>query len=112
VVIGKIPMRIYPGFLLLTALLACGSMACGPDHQGLCEEAEKCRGGNEADIDACVADADYEEDVADIQGCTDEYNTYMDCFIQEAQCDSASKSYGLRNDNCEAESNAYQRCRG
>lgn len=104
-------MRINRGFLVWAAVISCGAIGCGPDIQGLCEEAENCRDGNEADIEACVAMSEYQQDVADLHGCTDEYNVWMDCFIAEASCDSQTKNYGLRDNNlCEAETNAYQRC--
>ena len=104
-------MRIYSSFVVLTAVIACGAIGCGPDIQAVCEESEKCRDGNEADVGACVALGEYEEDIADLHGCSSEFSDYFDCFQAEASCDSANNDYGLTdNTACEAESNAYQRC--
>ena len=58
----------------------------GPDHQALCEAREQCTGGNERDIDACVAQQEYRAELADILGCTSEYEDYTECFIEAATC--------------------------
>jgi hypothetical protein len=91
-------------------VIACGSIGCGPDITGLCQEAEDCRRGNEADVDTCIASAEYDAEVADIRGCTDEYELYFECFAAEATCDTMNNRYELNNNQCEAERNAYQNC--
>jgi len=123
--------------LPLLAALALGTAGCGPDIQGLCEATEDCRGGNDADIDACVAATQYEVEAADIEGCTEEYELLFVCVLDQAKCNSndtgfpcsdngdcreagftscsngtcRNKTYGLEDaDDCEAEANAYGRC--
>jgi hypothetical protein len=110
-VIKTIAMRIYRAFLLCAAVIASGSIGCGPDFEGLCLEAEDCRRGNDADVEGCVARAEYEADVADLHGCTDEYQAYFDCFVAEASCDTMNNDYDLHSNNlCDAEQAAYQSC--
>jgi hypothetical protein len=86
-------------------VVGCG----GPDHQALCEEAEKCIGGNDADIQACVIRLDAIADLVASEGCGDEYDEYFACFEEKAECDD--EDFELKgNDPCEAESNALNRC--
>jgi hypothetical protein len=93
------------------AVLACGAVGCGVDHLAVCEEAEKCRDGNEADVEACVELGELEHDMADVRGCGSEYEVWFDCYAAEASCDGPTQNYGLRDPNlCEAEGNAYQQC--
>ncbi len=68
--------------LAALALAGCG----GPDLQAMCEEAENCVGGNDADIDACVAESELYVDLLDDIGCSDEYSEYFDCIEAASTC--------------------------
>ena len=104
-------MRINRGLLLLGVVVGFGAIGCGPDFQTVCEDSEKCYNGNDADIEACVALFEHEQDVADIRGCGDEFDVWFECYMDKATCDTQNNDYGLRNNSdCEAESNAYQHC--
>jgi hypothetical protein len=105
---------------------------CGPNIQGLCEEQELCLGGNDADIDACVAAYDGTRDNAYDIGCGDEYDVIIECLAPKYDCSAVGgacsssndcngsacvkgecKRYGLdatNADACESELNAYARC--
>lgn len=108
---------------------------CGPDFEKLCSESRACEGGNDDDEKACVVEMDFGRDVADILGCTSEFDAYYDCLIEHASCRMDSygqlctttsqcgldaecvngtcqvKSYGLEDpDVCEAEENAHDQC--
>src|SRR5262245_31018856 len=120
-------------------LFSLAGQGCGgPDFDTLCQAQEDCIGGNEQDVEACVTTLEAYSDVADTLGCTDEFDTYFDCAIEKAECDTQStgipcmssadcggggpdltcsggecqfKSYGLADANdCEAEQNAFGRC--
>lgn len=114
--------------------MAATTLGCGINHRSLCEEVEDCREGNEQDIDACVVTAETSERLADDIGCQEEYDTYFDCYIDKASCESETiglscqtnddcpvgscnasnecerNNYGLDSDDCEAEQRALSRC--
>jgi hypothetical protein len=104
---------------------------CGPSIQTLCEDQEKCLGGNDADIDACVAAYDGTRDGAYDIGCGDEYDALINCVMPQYSCNDGAAcatsdeckgsacvkgmchQYGLDNTNadaCQTEVNAYSRC--
>jgi len=121
------------------ALAALAAVACGPDFDTYCEEAEACLGGNDADIEACVASAEGEGDVASEIGCGDEFDEFVDCYLDKADCIDQTtgmpctddtqcnqvpqlnshcsggfcvyKTFGVADeDACKAEGNAYDHC--
>lgn len=115
---------------------ALGIVGCGPDYQAICEAEAACEGGNELDIDACVATSKIEADYIDDIGCSDEYDAYFACvesFLQcreeqtgqtcmaDAECGLGTcsggqcvyKSYGPEppdDDTCKAEIVAFGHC--
>jgi hypothetical protein len=124
---------------LLLGSLAFGISGCGPDIKALCTATEDCVGGNEQDIEACVAFYDYQAEIADIEGCDTELNELLACSMDVADCQSEDtglpcmndkectdnnltecsdntcrkKYYGFEDDSdCEIEQAAYSRCIG
>ncbi|MDI3290270.1 hypothetical protein [Polyangium sp. 15x6] len=118
-------------------LVVAFATGCAPDIADLCERQEACYGGNEADIDACIATYEGQRDTAYGIGCGDEFDTFVACTdpllecssqptggmcMSNADCNGGSvcsngqctgKIFGVRaNDatTCEAEQNAYSRC--
>jgi hypothetical protein len=118
----------------LVAALATG---CGPDIGAICEAREACIGGNDADIDACIASYDGQRDLAYDIGCGDEFDAVTTCSEPLLECSSqptgemcatnsdcnggttcssgecVGKSFGVPGNDqstCEAEQNAYSRC--
>jgi hypothetical protein len=71
-------------WLVLSALAAAG--CGGPDFEAICDEQEKCSGGNEKDLEACVVAFEGFADVADDIGCTDEFDAYFTCSQEHASC--------------------------
>jgi hypothetical protein len=119
------------------ALAAFGAVGCGPDIAGICEQQEACIGGNEADIDACIASAEGQRDAAVDIGCGSEFDVFVECNASLLECSSQStgqqcasssdcggpavcsagqctvKAYGVPDadrDKCEVEGSAYSRC--
>ncbi len=120
--------------LLMAPLL----VGCGPDYDAICQEVVDCAGGNEADLEACIREAERQEEIADIEGCGDEWEEMIVCIEEEASCESTPtgmactttdecrdmgigicgaggecvfKAYGLKDsDDCEQETRAYGRC--
>ncbi|MDC3961845.1 hypothetical protein [Polyangium jinanense] len=118
----------------LVVVLATG---CGSDVEGLCEAQEACIGGNDADIDACIASYEGQRDTAYGIGCGEEFDTLvhctkplLSCSIQptgepcnsNADCSGddlcsngqcMGESYGIpasQVDTCAVEQTAYSRC--
>lgn len=68
-------------FAIASALLA----GCG-GYGGYCTDRADCRGGNDADIDACVIRANEDEDLASVRGCDDFFSDYRACLDERATC--------------------------
>lgn len=123
-------MNRYWLILGLVSLLAF-TPGCGPDFQSLCEEQEKCLGGNDADIAACVVAYDGTRDNAYDIGCGDEYDAVIACITPQYTCNAVGmcattedcngsacingecKQYALDSmnaDACQTQLNAYARC--
>jgi hypothetical protein len=75
--------------VLAAALAGCG----GPDHEALCEQQVECIGGNDKDLEACVATLDYVEGVSSDVGCSDEYDAYFECRESELECDTQDTQF-------------------
>jgi hypothetical protein len=69
-------------------VVSVGMVGCGPDIRSECEKQVECGGGNDKDIEACVAVYDVFEDFLDDLGCGDEYDAYFTCIIPLSQCKS------------------------
>ena len=123
------------GFGLL--LVCMTTLGCAPDIRAECEAQVKCGGGNDKDIEACVAvNEELLDFLADI-GCDDEYDLQFECTSPLKSCQSSptgdncmtdadcrddevcsgneciQKSYSVDaadQDKCEAESAAYRSC--
>ena len=80
----RVPLQIL---LLSTALSLVG---CSSRFDRLCAEAVDCEGGRDRDIDACVAAAEGDEDVAAAHDCSAEFDDYFDCVERRAFCDTRS----------------------
>jgi hypothetical protein len=79
--------RLLKGVPLLLLVLA--AAGCSPiDNAAACEEMQACRGGNDADLEACEAYLDLMEEAQDIQGCSDEYEEWFECSMDSATCES------------------------
>ncbi|NUQ75019.1 MAG: hypothetical protein HUU21_15825 [Polyangiaceae bacterium] len=72
---------------LWVALSALAAAGCGgPDFEAICDEREKCWGGNDADREACVVLFEGYADIASDIGCADEFDTYFVCQEENFAC--------------------------
>jgi hypothetical protein len=87
-------------------LIACTLGACTP-YSSLCTDEMDCRRGNDADIDACVISYDENDDLGNLHGCSDLWNRYVDCRVQQSHCKS-----GVWTDDgdCNNEWQDYAKC--
>ena len=91
----------HAGLLLLGA----GTLGCGNRYADYCEADAQCRGGNDADIDACVAQVTAAEDIAAAYECSDAFDKLADCSERTGTCDDQSYST-----SCDDENEALGRC--
>jgi len=94
---------------LLLGSLALGISGCGPDITALCEATEDCVGGNEQDIEACVAYYDFQAEIADIEGCDTELNELLACSEELADCQDEETSFSCMEDK-ECQEAGYTEC--
>jgi hypothetical protein len=96
-VLGKTKLVLMA--VALTALASCGSR-----FSDYCEAQAQCVGGNDADIDACIASSEGEADVAAAYDCSDAFDRVVDC-LDTARCED-----GDFDVNCGDEIKAYGSC--
>lgn len=85
------------GLLLLTA--------CGSSYGDRCAAQIQCSGGNDRDVDACVATLNGAEQVAAAYDCSDAYFKYTDCVDKTSTCDNKHYKNG-----CDGEAVALKTC--
>jgi len=96
----------YKPFTALIAALGLTLLtACGTSYGDLCASAVQCQGGNDADVNACVAVAKGTEREAAAYDCSDAYFKRLDCIEKTSTC---SKTHF--DDNCNSESDALRAC--
>lgn len=130
--------------LAALALLGSGALvsAAGckgtPDLRGLCDAVQRCIGGNDKDVDACVDQGDLALEEADIQDCRSEFVDYATCVTDSGACTETrtstfcqadadctkkglvackqnqctTKTYGAPDEACGTKKAAYTKCTG
>ncbi len=94
-------------FTLVGLALVLTSMGCSGLHSDICEQTIQCEGGNDADIDACVAQLDGEEDVAAAYDCGDPWDKYIECVGDKIDCNDGNIDIG----SCGDEYESYANCK-
>ena len=93
-------------FIKLTAALGLTLLAaCGNSYGDRCATAVQCSGGNDNDVNACVAALNGNEQVALAYDCGDAYFKYNDCVDTTSTCDKKN----LVN-NCHDLADALKKC--
>src|SRR4051812_40507434 len=90
---------------LTAALTLALSTGCGNQMHDICSASTQCEGGNDRDVNACVAIADGAEQVAMAYDCGDAYNKFVDCIETTSSCNT--KHY---TNTCDQERNALAAC--
>jgi hypothetical protein len=94
-------------------LLAMTWAAIGCDsYSAYCEKALACQNPNEADLEACIINQDAEEDVADVNGCADQYNKAFECRDTKGRCVTDAEGHVAyqSGDVCKAENDLLGQC--
>lgn len=86
-----------PAALLLLA-------GCGDVYFDLCERGAECGGGSEADVEACVEELAYKEEVACLYECEDLFDSYITCLDDHGACD------GDKLSGCDEQKDRYKDC--
>ncbi len=84
-----------------------GLSGCTSEFADYCDKKTACRGENEKDKAACVADADGDKAEANAYGCSDQYKAYADCLNTSATCQSGNFTSGTA---CSAASKVLSLC--
>lgn len=100
-------MKNYTSKLALVVTIALAAVGIGCDsYADICEQEIQCIGGNDADIDACIAGIEGEEEVAAAYDCTDAWDKYVDCIAEKIDCDDGNLDLG-----CSDEGESYSDCK-
>lgn len=96
----------YKPFTMLIAALGLTLTAgCGSSYGDLCAAAIQCEGGNDQDVDACIANSNGAEDVAAAYDCGDAYFKLSECIDKTNTCDN--KHFRA---SCNDEASALNKC--
>jgi hypothetical protein len=77
--------RLAPLFMFAisaTAYAACG----GTSPRALCQDACDCMGCSNSELEECVEELEDAQEYAEKEGCSDEFDSYLDC-LSGFQCD-------------------------
>ena len=91
----------------LGVLALVASAHCSSTFSDYCEKDRDCRGGNDADIDACVEELRASENVASAYDCDNQFDDLSDC-IKNAFCNTTTKRLDLSA--CRTQSEALSNC--
>jgi len=92
--------------LAIKMMIACALGGCSL-YGDLCDREMLCRGGNDADYDACLIGYDAYEDRASLYGCNDDWDLYLTCYDAQAKCNN--DNFTADND-CNDELDRLSRC--
>jgi hypothetical protein len=87
--------------------VVCGLVACNP-YGDLCKAQMDCEGGNDKDVDACVANWNATSDAASLWDCDEWFDAYVDCVEQSSYCEN--RNYGVHDHSCDAEEEDLGAC--
>jgi hypothetical protein len=99
-------MRRLLGLLVVGALGALGA-GCGGNH---CSDAVDCEGGNETDKEACEIEVEALYEQAEIDGCTDLVDAWIDCMTDGASCQKAGNGNRWGSRACDGEELKAREC--
>lgn len=77
-------------FLVAFALASLALTGCSSQIQAYCEAKAECRGGNDKDIDACVAENEGAQDAASAYDCSEPYDKLADCIESKGKCENGN----------------------
>jgi hypothetical protein len=94
-----------PSIFLIAVMGLTLLAGCGNSYGDRCATSIQCTGGNDKDVNACVAALNGTEQVAAAYDCSDAYFKLSDCIDRTGTCDN--KHFVS---NCKGESDALHSC--
>lgn len=95
------------GLILVLTLLS--AQAC-LSFDTYCQEKTDCEDGNEEDKEACIVREEAGAERADLYGCTDELEAFVECREKDSSCEN--NQFVLLNNDCNDENREYASCIG
>lgn len=97
---------------VFTFALALGAIGCNSSFKDYCEKALDCQNHNDADVEECEIRNSAEEEVANLKGCTEQYEAAFACRDEKGSCQEVAPGrVEYRSNNvCEAENNRHNEC--
>ncbi len=105
---GRALARLAAGTLLASVGFVVALSGCGTSASDLCDLSVECEGGNDADYDACNARYDAVAEIADLKNCGEEYDSWIECFADNARCND--DRYRVDDDQCERAEEQLEDC--
>lgn len=106
-------LRSLAGLALLPVLLV-GFTQCTSSTRKVCEAERDCTGGNDKDLDACIAASKATEEAAEEYGCGSAFDDFADCLEGSSKCVETKLGSGtiksLDTSACASQSNTYRAC--
>mgnify|MGYP001006510599 CR=1 FL=1 len=73
--------------LVALSVVAAAALGCGGGVGSYCYEVQQCEGGNDRDEEACNANFNGLQDLAEVQNCGSEFDRWFDCIEERSRCD-------------------------
>ena len=81
---------------LAVSMLSIAAFGCGGPAGELTDIICTCEHCNDWDEDETLAGFNTASDIADAYGCSDDWDTYMTCQIDEGRCDETEADWSVR----------------
>ncbi len=97
--------------MVLAMFCASSVVACSSAEEDLCEAKVTCEVVADVDLEkeVCLVDADADAEIAELRGCGDLFDQWIDCFAEKNLCDANKFKSG---DECDALFDRYEACKG
>lgn len=92
----------------LMSLAGLAMTGCSGSLGGYCFDAAECEGGNERDEEACNLAFEETQDLAEVQNCTSEFDSWFECIEESSRCND--DRYQADEGTCGNEWEQLDRC--
>lgn len=98
--------------IAMSVLLAATLGACSSAEKAYCDKLIQCIGGNDHDRDYCIESAITNGKVASDYGCSEAYNSFINCISTTSVCKNLpiTNTPYLDGSNCSQNSDALSSC--
>jgi hypothetical protein len=86
-------------------------VGCTSIYSEYCEEYTDCVDGNDMDRKACLQTISNEKKLAKIYDCSDDFQDYMECMMDDATCDNVGRyDYWTDRGDCRDDASDLVEC--